>query len=102
MNIYELGQGHYTFYKRSLQKGNTGYGKHEVLPYSWFENMKIVHNLDFKVLSDYKKYLSMMYRENWKTPDKAWTKEKHLKYNKLLVKYQIKDKKILFKKGDKL
>ncbi len=24
--------------------------------------------------------------------DKTWTKEKHLKYNKLLVKHQIKDK----------
>ncbi len=53
MNICELGQGHYTFYKRLLQRGNIGYSKYEVLPYSWFENMKIVYNLDFKAILDY-------------------------------------------------
>jgi phosphorylcholine metabolism protein LicD len=70
--------------------------KHKVLPYSWFENMKTVevHGLKFKILSNPIQYLSKMYGENWEKPVKEWSKKKHLEYNKLLIKYQIKDKNI--------
>lgn len=70
--------------------------EHEVLPSSWFENMETisVYALDFKVPSNYEQYLSTMYGTNWKIPDKTWSKEKHLKFNGFLTKYQIKDKNI--------
>jgi len=70
--------------------------KHEVLPYSWFENMKTinVHDLDFKIPSEYEQYIIRMYGENWKTPEKKWSKKKHLKYNSFRRKYTIQDKKV--------
>ena len=69
---------------------------HEVLPYSWFENMETikVYGMDFKVMSNYEQYLIGMYGEKWREPEKSWSKKKHLQYNKFRIRYKIRDKKI--------
>jgi len=70
--------------------------KQEVLPYSWFEEMKTVnvHDMDFKIPSESEEYISRMYGENWKTPEKKWSKKKHLKYNSFRTRYKIQDQKV--------
>jgi len=67
-----------------------------ILSYSSFENMeKInVYGMDFNIMSDYKGYLKTMYGENWVIPEKNWSLEKHLKYNKLRTRYKIRDENI--------
>jgi len=70
--------------------------KHEVFPYSWFENMETinVYGMDFKIPSDYEGYLERMYGKKWRIPVKSWSIKEHLKFNTFRIRYNFQDKNI--------
>jgi len=78
-----------------------------VYPLSWFKKLDTLkaYGLDIKILSEPVKYCELMYGPNWRTPEKGWNREKHLKNTQFLIKYNIKDKKnrdLWLRRGEKM
>jgi len=84
----------YNFFRRSYCAFVLYFHKIYVYPLPWFEKLDTIqiYDMDIKIISNSGKYLEMMYGDNWRTPDKVWTKKKHLDNTRFLIRYKIKEK----------